>query len=49
MPKSTSKITVQNTEIIFLNNEIGEYISLMDRKEKLDDLLRVVAFNKNLK
>ena len=30
MAKSTSKITVQNTEITFLNKEIGEYISLTD-------------------
>ena len=30
MGKSTSKITVHNTEIIFLNTEIGDYISLTD-------------------
>lgn len=30
MAKSSSKITVQNTEIAFLNKEIGEYISLTD-------------------
>ena len=30
MAKSISKITVQNTEITFLNKEIGEYISLTD-------------------
>ena len=30
MAKSTSKITVQNTEITFFDKEIGEYISLTD-------------------
>ena len=30
MAKSTLKLTVQNTEITFLNREIGEYISLTD-------------------
>ena len=30
MAKTSSKITVQNTEIAFLNKEIGEYISLTD-------------------
>jgi len=30
MVKSTSKITVQNTEITFFDKEIGEYISLTD-------------------
>ena len=30
MAKANSKIIVQETEIIFINNEIGEYISLTD-------------------
>ena len=30
MGKTTSKITVRNTEIIFLNTEKGDYISLTD-------------------
>ena len=30
MAKSTSKITVQNTEITFFDKETGEYISLTD-------------------
>ena len=30
MAKSTSKITVQNTEIAFFDKEIGEYISMTD-------------------
>ena len=52
MPKSTSKITVQNTEIIFLNNEIGEYISLTDIARykdatNTDDIIKNWLRNRN--
>ena len=52
MTKSTSKITVHNTEIIFLNTEIGDYISLTDiarhkDSEHTDDIIKNWLRNRN--
>jgi KilA-N domain. len=52
MGKPTSKITVHNTEIIFLNTEIGDYISLTDiarhkDSEHTDDIIKNWLRNRN--
>jgi len=52
MAKSISKITVHNTEIIFLNTEIGDYISLTDiarHKDatNMDDIIKNWLRNRN--
>ena len=52
MGKSASRFTVQNTEIIFLNKEIGEYISLTDiarhkDSEHIDTVIQNWMRNRN--
>ena len=52
MKKPTSKITVGNTEIIFLNTEIGNYISLTDiarhkDSENMDTIIQNWMRNRN--